>query len=324
MKILKILSLVILVILLMVFFSGLYLNFTLPNVGEAKTIYIEKSSQRIERGKYLANHVTVCMDCHSKRDWSLFSGPVVPNTIGGGGEVFDSKAGFPGEVYSTNLTPYGLKNWSDGELFRAITTGVGKDGHALFPLMAYERFGQMNKEDILSIIAYIRTLKPVKNDTPPSKLDFPVNLLNKLGPKEAKFVNLPDSTDGIRYGAYLVNAAGCVDCHSKQEKGAIVKGTEFGGGMEFRQPAGILRAPNITMHKENGLGKWTSELFIQRFKSYGQNGSEMQKIAPTELNSPMPWTMYSGMKTSDLEAIFQYLKSVPVKDNKVIGRSYEK
>lgn len=323
MKILKFFGIIIAIVLFVILGAGLYINFTKPNVGEPPTLVVSKDSINIERGKYLANHVTVCIDCHSRRDWSFFSGPVIPGTEGAGGEVFDKKMGFPGNIYSTNLTPAGLSSWSDGEIYRAITSGVGKDGHALFPLMAYSRFGKMSIDDIQSIIAYIRTLKPVKNSIPKAELDFPVNLLNKLGPKSAEHEVRPEPSDTLKYGAYLVNAAGCVDCHSKQDKGKIVEGTAFGGGMEFAQPAGVIRAPNITKHPTSAISNWTRELFIAKFKAY-ENNANLIKVGKNELNSPMPWKMYSGMTTQDLSAIFSYLQTIKPIANQIEVRSYQK
>lgn len=82
----------------------------------------------IARGKYLANHVAVCMDCHSTRKWNKYSGPMDENAQGAGGEIFDQNMGFPGKFISPNITPYALREWTDGEIFRAITSGVNKDG----------------------------------------------------------------------------------------------------------------------------------------------------------------------------------------------------
>lgn len=322
MKILKIVGFVVAIVLFVILGAGLYVNFSQPNVGAAPALTVSKDSLSIARGKYLANHVSVCIDCHSQRDWSAFSGPVVSGTEGRGGEVFDHNAGFPGKIYSSNLTPANLSGWSDGELYRAITAGVSKDGRALFPLMAYNRFGKMSSDDILSIIAYIRSLKPIPNAVPKTVLDFPVSLLNKLSPKLAEHQPLPMASDTIKYGAYLVNAAGCVDCHSKQDKGQIIAGTEFGGGMEFRQPAGIIRAPNITKHQTAGIGSWAKELFVARFKAYEK--SPLTKIGKEELNSPMPWKMYSGMTEQDLSAIYAYLRSLPANPNQVELKSYRK
>ena len=100
-----------------------YVKFALPDVGPAPELKVEITPARIERGKYLANHVTVCIDCHSKRDWTKFAGPISAQP-GTGGEKFDRNMGLPGEIYSANITPYHLKNWTDGELFRAITNLV--------------------------------------------------------------------------------------------------------------------------------------------------------------------------------------------------------
>ncbi len=300
--------------------AGMYVNWFYPRVGEAPSIQVPLTVSSIERGRYLANHVTVCMDCHSKRDWTVFSGPIVPGTEGSGGEVFSREAGFPGEIYSSNLTPHKLADWTDGELYRAICAGVGKDGRALFPLMAYRRFGQMAKEDVYSIMAYIRSLKPIEQDPPVSRLDFPVSLLNKLGPTEPVHDDLPDSTDRVQYGSYLVNAAGCVDCHSKVDKGSVVEGTEFGGGMEFRQPGGIIRAPNITRHETAGIGGWTQELFVQKFKNFDPSSHTLPKLGKDDLISPMPWAMYAGMTENDLEAIYVFLRSMEPKDNRVVVR----
>jgi hypothetical protein len=61
-----------------------YITLALPNVGKAQEIKVKLTPQRIERGKYLANHVAVCIDCHSTRDWNKFAGPIVPNGVGAG------------------------------------------------------------------------------------------------------------------------------------------------------------------------------------------------------------------------------------------------
>jgi mono/diheme cytochrome c family protein len=293
-----------------------YVKWALPNIP-VEVVKIEPTPERIERGKYLANHVAVCMDCHSKREWNLFAGPMASDGIGGGGEVFNQEMGFPGAFYAPNITPYALSNWTDGELLRAVTAGVNKRGKALFPIMGYHRFGKMDKEDIYSVIAYIRTLAPVKNMPPASKADFPVNILINTFPEQAKYEPIPQKSDVKVYGKYLVNACGCVDCHSKTEKGTIIPGTEFGGGMQFKQPAGTVCSPNISPDKETGIGQWNSQSFVARFKIFAAKDYVPAKIGPQEMNTPMPWMMYSGMTDDDLSAIYTYLQTVKPIKNKV-------
>lgn len=317
MKALKIVGVILGLVLILAIAGGVYVKTALPDIEPAPELTVDKSVERVERGRYLANHVAVCMDCHSTREWKYYSGPMAHEKQGAGGEKFSREMGFPGVFYAPNLTPYALKSWTDGEIFRAVTAGVNKDGEALFPLMASHRFGRMDKEDIYSIIAYIRTLDPVQNDVPDREIDFPVNFIINTLPEAPSFTKIPSESNPISYGRYLINVAGCVDCHSQVDKGSVIKGTEFGGGMEFKQAGGIIRSPNITPDIETGIGNWSEAMFLASFSAYADSNFIKQELAADELNTPMPWTMYAGMKTSDLKAINAYLKSLKPINNRV-------
>lgn len=306
--------------LLVLFVAGgmMYIKFALPNVGPAPEMSVEATPQRIERGKYLANHVTVCIDCHSKRDWSRFSGPPIEGTFGMGGDLFDQKYGFPGSYYAKNITPAGISGYTDGELFRVITTGVNKDGKAMFPVMPFHYYGQLDEEDIKSIIAYIRTLPPIKNEVPESVSDFPMNFIINTIPHKASPIKIPPATDKVAYGRYMATAAGCKECHTKFEKGALVEGADFGGGREFPLPDGsVLRSSNISPDAETGIGAWNENMFLSLFKSRSDSATLTRKLNPGDFNSFMPWTMYGKMKEEDLSAIFAYLMSLKPQSNKV-------
>ena len=317
MKAIKIIGKILAGLVAIVLTGIIYVKTALPDTAAAPEIKIERTAARVARGEYLANHVTVCMDCHSTRDWSRYAGPP-SGGFGAGGEAFTQDMGFPGKFYAPNITPYTLAGWTDGEIFRAVTTGVNKEGKALFPVMAYHRFGQLDQEDIYSVIAYIRQLPAVKKDIPESEPDFPVNILINTMPKQASLTKRPSEADQVAYGKYLITATGCVDCHSKTEKGSVIPGTEFGGGMEFAGPNGIMRSPNITMHKQTGIGNWTKEAFVARFKAFVDSNYVSPKMAADAINTPMPWTMYAGMKEGDLNAIYAYLNTVKPIENLVV------
>jgi mono/diheme cytochrome c family protein len=302
-----------------------YVKFALPNVGDAPDIKVDASPEKIERGRYLANHVSVCVDCHSTRDWNRFSGPIVEGTEGKGSEVFDQKFGFPGRYTSKNITPAGIGNWTDGELFRTITTGVNKEGKALFPVMPSHYYGQMDEEDIKCIIAYIRTLKPIENKPEESVSDFPMNLIINTIPHKANPQKLPPVTDVVNYGKYIANAASCIECHTQFDKGKLVAGTEYGGGREFPFPNGaIIRSSNITTDLETGIGTWTKEQFVSIFRARSDSATLAKKLNPDDFNSIMPWTMYGKMTTQDLEALFAYLRTIKPIKNEVIKFSPKK
>jgi mono/diheme cytochrome c family protein len=301
----------------------LYFRFALPNVS-LKEISVQLTPERIERGKYLANHVMVCMDCHSTRDWDKFSGPIVPGTLGKGGEVFDQKMGFPGSFSSANITPFNLGDWTDAEIYRAITSGVKKNGKAMFPIMPYHYYGTLDTEDIYDVIAYIRTIPSIESTPTESSPDFPMSIIVNTFPKEASPAPKPPVSDTVAYGEYLVRASGCVECHTPAEHGQILKKLAFSGGREFRFPGGLLSSPNITPDKETGIGNWTREAFVQRFKAFDPLVNEPQPIGKGAMQSIMPWTMYAGMDSSDLEAMYAYLTTLePVKNAVVKYRPYE-
>lgn len=296
-----------------------YLKFVLPNIDPAPVLSVELTPERLARGQYLANHVTVCIDCHSTRDWSRFSGPPMEGTFGKGGDVFDQKFGFPGVYYAKNITPEGIRHYTDGELFRTITTGVDKQGKALFPVMPFHYYGLMDMEDIKSIIAYTRSLKPIVNKVPASTSDFPMSLIINTLPHEAHFTKLPDKNAVVNYGGYIANAASCIECHTKFEKGRLVPGTEFGGGREFPFPDGsIIRSSNISPDSETGIGGWNEEVFLNLFRTYSDSATMAAKLNPGDFNSIMPWTMYGKMNDEDLKAVFAYLKTVGVVKNEVV------
>lgn len=319
-KIFKIIGYILGIGILLIVCSFAYLQLGFPQVDAPEELVIEYTPDRIERGAYLANHVAVCMDCHSKRDFSLFSGPPSTGTIGGGGDRFDHAIGLPGVFYAQNITPFGISDYTDGELFRVITTGVTNDGRAMFPLMPYPYYGKMDREDIYDIIAYIRSIPSIENEIPESKADFPVSLLLRTMPKNAEMVQKPDPSDQIAYGGYLVNSAGCVECHTQvSPQGVILPDLAFSGGRGFPLPGGTLvSSTNITPDTETGIGSWTEAQFVSRFKQYADSGYVNPKIPMGEFNSPMPWTMYSGIKEEDLKAIYAYLKTVAPIKNKVI------
>ncbi|MBK0380917.1 c-type cytochrome [Mucilaginibacter segetis] len=310
--------LVILVVLVIVAGAS-YLTLALPNVGKPEKLQVELTPKRIARGKYLANNVSVCIDCHSARQWNLFAGPIDTNIIGAGGEKFDERVSFPGTVYVPNITPANLKSWTDGELYRAITTGVKKDGSAIFPIMPYTSYGKMDKEDIYSIIAYLRTLKPHAGSFPKRQLNFPLNLLVNTMPQKAVAGKVPDTANTLKYGEYLVMAAACADCHTKAVQGKPVQGMDFAGGNEYNLGTGFtLSSANITPDKKTGIGLWTKEQFIARFRQFADSTAKPARVKPGDFQTIMPWWRYGGMSEKDLAAVYTYLRTVKPVNNAIV------
>lgn len=315
-KAMKIVGIVFAVIILAALGGFIYFNSVYPDVSPAASVKVKSTPEKIERGKYLANHVALCMDCHSTRNWNYISGPITPGTEGKGGDRFGKELGLPGVVYARNITPAALKDWTDGEIIRAITSGVSKHGNVLFPMMPYVNYNQMCEEDLHAIVSYLRTIKPIPNKIPDTEIDFPVNYLIRTVPKNYTASKMPDKNNKMAYGKYMITIAGCADCHSQSDKNGPIKGMEYAGGTEIKLPWGTLRSANLTPDKETGIGGWTKETFIARFKSFSSDSSRHMPAEKNGFNTIMPWTMYAGMSEEDLGAIYDYLHSLkPVRNH---------
>lgn len=297
-----------------------YLVMRKPAMAAAPSIKVEMTPENIERGRQVFLN-SECYGCHSERDWSKFSGPVIPGREAVG-VTFPPEMGMPGTVSSANLTPdpeTGLGNWTDGEKIRAIREGVSRDGRALFPMMPYAFYRNMSDEDVYALVAYLNSLRPVRNPRPPTKLSFPVGLMIKSAPQPVtQPVPHPDRKDAVAYGKYLVTMGGCMDCHTQEEKGEFKMDMAFAGGREFNFGQFSVRTANITPDEETGIGTWTEQRFVSKFRNYSSfaNGAEIPRHTQANFTL-MPWVRMSQRSEDDLRAIFAYLRTLKAVRNPV-------
>ncbi len=315
-KLIKLVVIVLVVLILLPIIALSFVVFTKPSVASAPVLTITSTPEMLERGRYLFNHQAACAACHTPRSTEFYSYPIIAGKEGAGGEKFGREEGVPGVIYAANITPAKLKDWSDGEIYRTLTTGVTKDGEALFPLMPYTHYAAMSEPDLHAIIAYMRTLPAIENEVPKRSLSFPMNIIVRLIPKEASPPAATPAVTDAKYGEYVTNAGACLHCHTKSNHGKIKPGSEFSGGVEFTLPDGSkVRSANITPDTTTGIGSWTKEQFINRFRTSIEMAKQPAKAG--ELNSLMPWTSYAGMNDADLGAIYDYLKTLPPVSNAV-------
>jgi mono/diheme cytochrome c family protein len=296
--------LIVALLLLGVTFTIGWRPFIGPNVRALTNRTFEATPARLERGRYLVNAVYGCLACHSERDHKAPGMPPLADKLGAGAP-FDEGNDLPGRLVSPNLTPdkeTGAGNWTDDMLARAIREGIGHDGRTLFPLMPYLNYRAMPDEDLASVIAYLRTLAPVKNPLPKTEIIFPVKYLIRSAPEPINgAVAQPDLSDPAKRGAFLARMASCTDCHTPQEKGQVKPGMELGGGLLFTTAEGRIMAANITPDA-SGISYYDEDLFVQAMRT--------GKVKARSLNPIMPWSFYGGMTDEDLKAIFAYLKTV--------------
>jgi len=307
-----------------------YIYGFLPRQRPAPDFNVDVTPEVLRHGEYLVNHVLLCNDCHSERDWTLYSGPAKP-PLGAGRPCMDKNTkavginfgtgGFPGRLCIRNITPdveSGIGGWTDGEIVRAMREGVSRDGEALFPIMPWFMYRSLSDEDAAAVIAYLRAQPPVKSFRPDRVLDFPLNIIFRFYPKPLDGpVATPSRSDTVAYGQYLAKIARCEFCHTARVRGQVepLPDRLFSGGVPFVMGTRTQYSKNLTPHP-TGIGDWTREIFIARFRVH---------TAPfpvtEEENSEMDWVAFSGMTDEDLGAIWDFLRTVPPRETRLLDRA---
>ncbi|MCG9127790.1 diheme cytochrome c-553 [Candidatus Poribacteria bacterium] len=153
---------------------------------------VDSQNDMVERGKYIVDAVAACGFCHTPRtgteynedmylaghvanspysryDMSLMQRGIFlasPATL-------TAFSGPFGSSFATNLTPdkeTGLGEWTEDMFIKALRTGHHQgnvDNRKIFPPMPWKHYAQMNDSDLKAIWAYLRTIKPVKNEVSP-------------------------------------------------------------------------------------------------------------------------------------------------------------
>ena len=110
-----------------------------------------------DRGAYLVQALGHCGECHTPRNF--LGGPKTSRFLAGG-------KGPDGKDVA-NLTPSGLKKWSDKELEDILTTGIDPEGDFVAEAMGEvvrNTTSQLTPADLKALIAYLRTLPPIPNE----------------------------------------------------------------------------------------------------------------------------------------------------------------
>ncbi len=282
-------------------------NASVDDTYPVRDITIKSDSAKVAHGKYLSLGPAHCAHCHSSPDnlQDVEMGKEVPMT---GGFVFQLPLG---NIYSTNITSdveTGIGGFSDGQLYRMMRHNVRADGQVCIDLMP---FFNMSEYDIESIICYLRTLAPIKNEIPENEYNFLGKVIRTFALKASIPATEPidfitrDTT--VEYGKYMSEAvANCMGCHTDRDlKTGEFIGEPYAGGMTFGPDASTqgwtIVSPNITPDPETGvMHGWSENKFIERMRE-----------GRVHMMSPMPWGPLSRLDSTDLKALYRFLQTVP-------------
>jgi mono/diheme cytochrome c family protein len=208
----------------------------------------------VERGAYLFR-AALCAECHTTDEGAPLAG----------GRPIESPFG---TFYSSNITPdpeHGIGDWSDDDFVRALREGVSPDGRHYYPAFPYTSYTRLTRDDLLALKAYLDTVPPVAEPNRRHDLVWlarwraPLALWKWLYLEPGPMQPDPSRDDTWNRGAYLAEAAAhCAECHSPRGPlGAIDADARYAGADEGVEDGGT---PNITPHKELGIGRWTPDM----------------------------------------------------------------
>jgi mono/diheme cytochrome c family protein len=289
-----------------------YMYGAYPRMRTPPEMQAPKTPEAIERGRYLAEAVTGCVACHSPIDESR-PGDFAQAGQEYSGRVFPRGSGFPGLIVAPNISPdpdTGIGNWTDGEIVRAIREGVSRDGRPLFPLMNYPGYRMLSDQDVLAIVAYLRTRKPIARNNGLTELDFPVGMMIRTVPQPLEQPPAGMPAPGIERGRAMMTLMMCGECHTpRDDRGNPVADKELAGGAEFKGPRGSVYAANITSHPSAGIGAYGNDDLKRVFRE-GKNRSGRELWV-------MPWSITKNLTDEDLDSLILALREVPARPNLV-------
>jgi mono/diheme cytochrome c family protein len=276
-----------LVVLMLLAAGGVWLNarrlMAQRHDNPVQNITVERTPEEIARGAYLVSAFPGCAGCHA-------SDPSAERPVLNG-RPFDGIAALAA-LQAPNLTPGGpLREWSDGEIVRAIREGIDRDGHALM-LMPADEYRHLSDEDVRAIVAYLRSQPAVPGGSPPPSLTVLGTALVGTGAFKlsnqapVQQVAAPPRGPSVEHGAYLAQVSGCGTCHGPALDGQNI-------------PQGPPPGPNLRLVKG-----WTEEQFVRSLR-------EGVDPAGKRLTDEMPWREYGRGTDEDLRALYLYLRSLP-------------
>jgi len=258
----------------------------------------------IKRGDYLVNGILTCGNCHTPK------GPTGDTDIAerafSGGRSWDEP---PFKVTAPNITQdkeTGIGKYTDAELKQVLRKGIKRNGVPVAMVMPSGFYEIMTDHDLDAVIAYLRTIKPIKNTVPDPVYKMPQR--HPIPPGGDKPFTEAMLSEKVNKGRYLVTIAHCMECHTPMGPHGREFATKLGaGGFELPGPWGVSVSRNITSSKDKGIGAWTDDE-IKRAITQGvsRDGSK--------LKPPMGYRYYATVAADDLDAMVTYLRTVPAKE----------
>ncbi len=240
-----------------------------------------------------------CISCHRG------VGPFVE--LPAGGRKLNTPAG---EISVPNITPdekTGIGAWRPIDFVNAMRKGLGPDGAHYIPAFPYTSYAWMRTEDILDLLAWLKTLKPVSNAVEPTPFRVQRRLLafwKWMALPRRPFRPVPGKSETWNRGAYLVLGPGhCAECHTPRNTILLLDRDRWLAGGPHPSEKGSV--PSLRGLKKRGRYKDVDDL-MQALK-YGETlgYEDLSSGGMGEVQRNL-----SKLPDADLRAIATYLMSL--------------
>ena len=257
------------------------------------------ASAEVTRGEYLVR-VGDCEYCHTEPNGKPFAG----------GRAIPTPFGL---IYSINITPdrdTGIGQWSEQDFYKAMHTGISRDGSHLYPAFPYPWFTKVTRADVDAIKAYLETVAPVAQNDKQNRLPWVLSWRGDLFGWNLLFFDegeyKSDTAQSAQWnrGAYLVQGlAHCGACHTPDN---WLGGTKHSEAFEGGSAGMHWAAPGLGGNIRDGVGGWSAAEIVEYLKT-GANAKSASAgpMSDVVMNS----TQY--LSDADLNAIALYLKNRP-------------
>lgn len=257
----------------------------------------------VARGKQIFALAGGC-GCHTPEN-----GPV-----GAGGRALPTPFG---TFYGSNITSdseTGIGAWSDAEIAAAIRLGDLRDGSVEAPVMPYFQYAGMADRDVDDLVAFLRTLPPVRNPNRTAETTMPMPRLAyrfwRWWFTEPRPTPASAPSDPVAHGRYLTNHVSiCGDCHTQRTRFGTLRGDRYLAGT--RQGPDGKKVPNITPHDETGVGKWSVDELVEVLHSgMMPDFDNVQGLMAEVVDGIGGGAGYKDAALDDLKNMAAYLKTI--------------
>ncbi|MBK6814026.1 MAG: hypothetical protein IPG82_00915 [Saprospiraceae bacterium] len=291
-KILKWTGIILGSLLLILAISAFYLKTKAENLAnrtfdqKVEAIVIPTDSLSLVRGKLLS---VGCRECHGHdlAGKDLFNDPMI---------------GYMSSPNITRAKGSATEHYSDIDYVRTFRHCLNPQGKAL-TVMPSESIGLLSDEDLGCLIAYLKTLDPIEKTQGPTNFTLMAKIMSGAGlfgdlypydiidHNAVHHLKSPPKSIKAEYGAYMAGFHGCKTCH----------GTQLAGGISPDPSSPPV--PNIT--PGGNVAKWT----VNQFRESMRTGKTPEnKTLDAKF---MPWPGIGVHDDEELEALYNYLKSLP-------------